>query len=356
MPAWLRHGLVPGLLLLSAVALDVARFPGLEVPVALFYALPMLTAAQWLSTRYARLFVIVVLSLYAVLSFVRGIDPIVLAPRLAALASIGYLATLLAGRLEQAWQSRTEAEEALARAEVAQRRAEEAKVRAEAAGQNLQRFTRMVAHDLRGPLTIIRAYAQLLARTAPLSERSSAIVEGIQRETHRLNRLINDLWDSGCLDGGTFVLQRQPVDLVALACQVVEAFRADTASHEIELEAPAALPGLWDPDRLVQVLNNLLENAVKYSPPGSRVVVRVWQAGRQALVSVSDSGIGLCQQDIARLFQPFSRLQRGEGAGGAGLGLYISRGIIAAHGGEIWASSAGPGHGSTFTFSLPLAG
>jgi signal transduction histidine kinase len=102
------------------------------------------------------------------------------------------------------------------------------------------------------------------------------------------------------------------------------------------------------------VLDNLLGNAVKYSPEGGEIRVRVERQGDRALLSVSDEGIGLRPEELPRLFQLFSRLEAGREIEGSGLGLYIVHGIVAAHGGRIWAESPGPGAGATFTVALPL--
>jgi signal transduction histidine kinase len=134
----------------------------------------------------------------------------------------------------------------------------------------------------------------------------------------------------------------------------VEARQATTERHQLVLEAPEQLEGEWDPGRLGQVLDNLLGNAITYSPDGGMVRVAVRQEDGQAIISVSDQGLGLRQGDLGQLFQLFSRLETGREIRGTGLGLYISRGIVEAHGGSVRAESAGPGRGATFTVALPL--
>ncbi|MBI4491769.1 MAG: HAMP domain-containing histidine kinase [Chloroflexi bacterium] len=169
-----------------------------------------------------------------------------------------------------------------------------------------------------------------------------------------MDRLVVDLMDAARIGAGAFQVQPQPTDLVALASQVVQTQQASSPHHCIKLETPDQLEGVWDPDRLAQVLNNLVGNAVKYSPGGGEVQVQLRREDGQAVVSVSDQGSGIRLEDLPLLFQPFSRLYVGLGTRGAGLGLYIAQGIVRAHAGRIWATSPGPGQGATFTFSLPL--
>jgi signal transduction histidine kinase len=144
------------------------------------------------------------------------------------------------------------------------------------------------------------------------------------------------------------------MDLVALARQVVESRQVTTAQHHILLEAPERVEGTWDAARLEQAMDNLVGNAIKYSPNGGQVRVRIERQDSQGLVSVSDQGLGMRPKELPQLFQLFSRLESAGTIEGSGLGLYIVRGIVEAHGGRIWAESAGPGQGSTFYLTLPL--
>jgi signal transduction histidine kinase len=126
-----------------------------------------------------------------------------------------------------------------------------------------------------------------------------------------------------------------------------------TVYHHLVLEAPERLVGNWDGGRVGQLLANLVSNAIKYSPAGGEVRVALDCIGGEACVRVSDQGIGMSPDQIERLFQPFTRLYRGQEIHGLGLGLYISKAIAEAHGGRIWVESR-PGQGSTFTVTLPL--
>ncbi len=214
--------------------------------------------------------------------------------------------------------------------------------------QAQQDFVAMAGHDLASPLTVLRARAQLMLRRQAYDEESlTAILE----QTTRMDRLITDLRDLAQVDGG-LALQREPVDLVRLAEAGVERARTLATGHAVRLEAPGApVVVLGDPDRLGQVLDNLLGNAAKYSSRGGDIVVRV-EAAEEARLSVSDQGPGIPADVLPRLFERFYRGSHASEEAGLGLGLYISRMLVEAHGGRIWAQST-PGAGSTFIAVLP---
>jgi PAS domain S-box-containing protein len=216
-------------------------------------------------------------------------------------------------------------------------------------------FLSMVTHDLRNPLASIVTFGQILRETRTYHERA---VEVILAQAGRLDRLTNDLLDVWHLEGGQLKLRKAPADLVAVTRRAVEQAQARTSSHTIEVEGPAALPeGTWDRDRIEQVLENLLTNAIKYSPAGGPIRVRLADLGAEAQVAVSDRGIGIPPDALPHVFDYFYRVEAPETTGvkGHGLGLHITRSLIEAHGGSIRVESAGPGSGSTFTFTLPYA-
>jgi PAS domain S-box-containing protein len=219
--------------------------------------------------------------------------------------------------------------------------------------ERLQReFIAMIAHDLKTPLTSIGGYAQLMQRRQAYDERATTT---ILSQTRRLERLLSDLLDAAQVESGRLKLRRAPVDLVALARACVEDVRATTDHHQFRLEAPEApLEGDWDHDRLMQVLENLLSNAIKYSPAGGPIVVRLADLGEAAQVAVADEGNGIAAAALPRIFDRFFRTDAADlTARGLGLGLHISKLLVEAHGGRIWAASPGLGHGSTFTVVLP---
>jgi PAS domain S-box-containing protein len=211
-------------------------------------------------------------------------------------------------------------------------------------------FLAMVSHDLRSPLTVIRASAQLLQRRGEYRE---ATIETILEYADRMARLIDDLADVVRLEEGHLPLQREPLDLVALARQCAAAAEEQSARHAVRIEAPdAAVCGAWDRVRLEQVVENLLGNALKHGAEEGEVVVRVEGRADEARLSVRDSGPGIDPAHLPHLFDRFYRANTS--SSGLGLGLYISRILVEAHGGRIWVESQ-PGQGSTFTMALPLS-
>jgi signal transduction histidine kinase len=215
----------------------------------------------------------------------------------------------------------------------------------------------IASHDLRTPTTVLKGQAQLMQRelrrgtlnAAKLGERVDMMVN----HADRLGRMLNLLLDLSRIEAGRLDLALEPTDLVELAQRATTGVRDLTAIHTLVVEAPPTLRGLWDAARLDQVLQNLLTNAVKYSPEGGPIVVRVEADATCATVSVSDRGLGIPVEDLPRLFERFYRVAGTRTLEGSGLGLFICHGIIAAHGGRLWAESAGTGQGSTFSFSLP---
>jgi signal transduction histidine kinase len=176
------------------------------------------------------------------------------------------------------------------------------------------------------------------------------------RESDRAVRLIDDLVDATRIDAGHLELNQREFELVTLVQSAVEQQHVLTPDHPIRTDVPdRPVIGVWDRDRILQVVENLLSNAVKYSPPGGEIVVRVAADAEHATVSVQDAGIGIPPEAMAQLFGRFYRAPnaRQSSAKGIGLGLYISRALVTAHRGTLWADSA-PGAGATFTFTLPL--
>jgi signal transduction histidine kinase len=231
------------------------------------------------------------------------------------------------------------------------RRADEA----EAARDHTRDFMGMVVHDLRGPLTVTAGYTQLLrrqlaeARGAPDAQRQ---LEKIETSVQTMRRLVNDLLDSTRIGRGRFVINPVDTDLARTVRQVVDEQRDVASDHQIEVRAPDRLSGVWDNERIRQVMTNLISNATKYSPAGTCVRVTLREAGQAVHLSVADEGVGIAPDQIGQLFEPFSRLGREQEATGTGLGLYITKGIVEAHGGRIWVESA-VNQGSTFYVELP---
>lgn len=204
----------------------------------------------------------------------------------------------------------------------------------------------IIGHELRNPLTSIHGYSQMMTRQ----------LDTVRQQVDQLNRLIGDFMDAAKLEGGQLPLDRQRIDLARQAAVAAEQFRGSHQGRRLRLDLVASAPVDADPARLGQVIDNLLNNAAKYSPPESEIDLSVRLEGGRAVLSVRDHGIGIDPEHLPHLFERFYRAP-GETrqVKGLGLGLSIVRDLIAAHGGEVWAESAGPGAGSTFSIALPLA-
>ena len=252
---------------------------------------------------------------------------------------------------------------------LARLQAEDAERRARAAAEQAveirDQFLASVAHDLKTPLGTIKGYAQLLRRQAARATGLSTerLVQGLDKIDDMVTRAvgqIDELLDVARLRASqSLELDTAPTDLVSLAQGVVEEYRQASSDHRIRVEAAVdEVLGVWDSARLERVLANLLTNAIKYSEPGSEIVVRVALDERAAeswaTLSVRDRGIGIPSEDLPRLFEPFYRASNAVGRKpGTGLGLAGARHIVEQHGGRIEVESA-EGVGSTFTVRLPV--
>ena len=215
----------------------------------------------------------------------------------------------------------------------------------------------MAWHDMHTPITVIRGHAELLQRRLSSGDRDRTAFKSaaslIMKHADRLAELLAALFDIRCLEAGVLSISRWPMDLSALVREVTDGMRS-TARHEIKVSAEATVVGEWDERRIQQVVTNLVSNAMKYSPEHSTITVSVTADETATTVSVHDEGIGLDGSELAQLFGRGYRAESARTARGAGLGLYLSSGLIAAHGGRMWAESAGHGQGSTFSFTMPL--
>lgn len=236
---------------------------------------------------------------------------------------------------------------------------EAARVRAhEEAARLKEDFISAAAHDLKTPLTTLVAQAQFLERRAETQPSAPADLAGLKRivrEAKRLSSLVLELLDASRLEQGKLVGVREPVDLVDLARDVAR--RDSYNDRQIAVRADAPVIGSYDPRRIGQVLENLVENALKYSPEESEVRVDITQRNGEAFIDVTDQGIGIPPGDLPNIFERFHRASNVDDRrfAGMGLGLFICKGIVEQHGGRVWVDSR-VGAGSTFHVVLPIEG
>jgi PAS domain S-box-containing protein len=218
-------------------------------------------------------------------------------------------------------------------------------------------FVSVVSHELKTPVALIKGYAETLRREDADWDRKTMheSLTVIAEEADHLTHLIDSLLEASRIQAGGLKLQPTDINLVRLADKVVDGFRTQTDLHTFELDFPPDFPPVWgDPERLREVLSNLVSNAVKYSPDGGTVWVGGRVDGGGVTVYIADQGIGIPPEEQGRIFDRFHRIETGlhRRTEGTGLGLYLVKSIVEAHGGRVWVESA-PGRGSIFMFTLP---
>jgi signal transduction histidine kinase len=299
-----------------------------------------------------------------------GLWPGLFATLLSSILAIRYFLSPLPGWTIETWdrlglflvvciaitwvQVRVEAASRRVRASLAAER--DARREAQAANRAKDDFLAMVSHELRSPANVVRGWTSLL-RSGRLDAASVAKgLEVIERNVTLQGRLIEDIVDSMRVAKGTMRLRRQPIDLASVVTAAVDAARPSAAAQGIDLQQTVDVveaPVFGDPERLQQVMTNLLSNALKFTPSGGSVTVEMRRAASQVRVSVRDTGIGI---DPAFLPFVFERFARGNHAReGLGLGMAITRHLVEMHGGRIEVASAGPERGTVFTVTLPLS-
>ncbi|MDP2341818.1 MAG: HAMP domain-containing sensor histidine kinase [Deltaproteobacteria bacterium] len=224
---------------------------------------------------------------------------------------------------------------------------------------NRDDFMGMVSHDLRNLLSGIVLEATLVTDTATNSEEGRHTVIGmkrIQRYVARMNRLIGDLVDVVAIDAGKLAIHRERRDAAVLITEAVDAFSRQASDKSIALQAKSAqpaLPAAFDHERMLQVLANLIGNAIKFTPASGRIAVDALLKGEDLHLCVTDTGAGIPNDMLESVFERFWQVGKNDRRG-LGLGLYISRCIVDAHGGKVWAEST-IGVGSAFHVTLPVA-
>ncbi len=218
-------------------------------------------------------------------------------------------------------------------------------------------FVSMVSHELRSPLTNIAGAIELMLQEEELSDeyvRKMLTIMGEQSE--RLIRLVKGVLDISRIQAGRLHLDRKEVDILATMERVVATVQPTTAFHWFELPPVHHCPPVWgDEDRIEEIFLNLLDNAVKFSPAGGPVKIAMEISECETIISITDPGIGIARAKLDKIFQKFHRLDSEDSREtyGHGLGLYITKALVEAHGGSIWVESV-EGEGSTFSFTLPL--
>ncbi|HEY3172901.1 MAG TPA: HAMP domain-containing sensor histidine kinase [Thermoanaerobaculia bacterium] len=215
-------------------------------------------------------------------------------------------------------------------------------------------FLALVSHDLRNPLNAIALNTQLLERLVSAGDpRLVRISRSLDSSIAQMQRIISDLLDLAAIEAGKLSVQLQPGDARSPIEEAVETSRSVSAEKSIALAAgigPDPLLASFDPGRIVQVLENLIHNALKFTPKGGRISVEGRRMDHAVEIGVRDTGPGLQPEEISVIFDRFQQVEK-RGRRALGLGLYISRSIIESHGGRIWAESV-PGEGSSFLFTL----
>jgi len=217
-------------------------------------------------------------------------------------------------------------------------------------------FLATISHELRTPLTLITGYAELLSSREKLSPRGQEMAQTALRESQRMASLVDDLLDLSRMETEGLELHKEPVNLIRLIEERLAYFSVLSPQHHLETRIPHGLPWIMaDRARISQAINNLLDNAIKYSPNGGTITVDLLRQATAIVVSVEDKGVGITPEKQKLLFTKFYRADEflKLAVRGTGLGLALCKYIVEAHGGRIWAESQ-KDLGSTFSFSLPI--
>jgi histidine kinase len=318
-------------------------------------------------------------------SFRAAVNQVLLVAALAAMAAAAVVSTFVAQRIVGPVQAMMEASRRIAAGDYHERvnvpgddelgaLAHSFNRMAETLERTEQRRLELignVAHELRTPLTSIKGVMEGLADGVLPADAATFL--SVQREVSRLQRLVHDLEELSRVEAGQVPLDLQPVSIADVIRPVADRLRPQFEDKEVTLQVEVApdLPPVWaDRGRITQVLVNLVGNALQYTPPGGQVTIQASVseqrpaedghpvAGGWLLITISDTGIGIPPEHLPHIFERFYRVDRSRSraGGGSGIGLTIAKHLVETHGGRIWAKSAGAGQGSTFSFTLPLAG
>jgi signal transduction histidine kinase len=220
-------------------------------------------------------------------------------------------------------------------------------------------FLAMLAHELRNPLAPIRNASELLARTLPADSQSQSVVGLVKRQVAHLTRLVDDLLDVSRITQGRIELQRRPVELSSVVEQALESVEPYMREKRHKVHLSSRFDDLYvdgDSARLVQCVANILTNAAKYTDPDGEIHIESFREGSEAVIRVTDNGVGISQELLPQIFELFVQSDRtlDRSQGGLGIGLSVVQRLVEMHGGKVSASSPGPGLGSSFEIRLPL--
>ena len=224
----------------------------------------------------------------------------------------------------------------------------------------VDQFIYMATHELKNPLTSIKGYVNLIQRHLKKRQDNQELDELrqmfdiVERNTERLEELINEILDMRRIIDGRLEISKSKNDVTEFLRQVAEEMRPILDRRSQHLQVGSNVEFLvFERQRISQVLQNLIQNASKFSPDGSTIQLKVERVDGAVRFSVTDEGIGLSQEDAAKLFKPFPKIQKPGHYDGTGLDLCICNGIVELHGGRMWVESPGTGLGSTFLFTIP---
>ncbi|WP_316792626.1 ATP-binding protein [Pedobacter frigoris] len=218
-------------------------------------------------------------------------------------------------------------------------------------------FIAMVSHELKTPLTSMKGYIQVLRKTKKdVSELTQKVLERAEHQVTKMTNMINGFLNIARLESGKITIERKPIRMSVLMDDVIEEFTTTVTSHHIKFSCNGDFSVDVDREKLSHVINNLISNAVKYSPLDSNIYVDCYTEDSNAIFKVKDEGMGITSYDLPNLFERFYRVENAQmtSISGFGIGLYLSAEIITRHGGKIWAESEF-GKGSVFYFSIPLS-
>jgi signal transduction histidine kinase len=234
---------------------------------------------------------------------------------------------------------------------------DEANHKLEEAHEQHQRFIAMVAHEMRGPLGPIMNFAALAKRPSATPDKRAEYLDLVIDQAQRMSRLVDDLQTATRLSAGRFTLKTQPTNLRAVIENLVTQFAASHRAREFRFQAgEGAIIATVDGDRIAQAVRNLLDNAIKYTGEGSAIEVEILESDNTVSIAVGDYGAGIPEAQMERIFQAYTQLKHDEEATGSGLGLFITRGIVAAHGGTLTVRNRDGDvrlRGAIFTITLP---